>query len=526
MEEESAGMEFEARSDQGPVLGLGDERWGAEEIEQRIARAAGLFAAAGIGREDRVALLLRNDFAFIVAAAAAGRLGAYAVPINWHFAPPEVRYVVEDCGAKLLVAHADLHRAAAGALPASVETLVVETPPAVRAAYGIAPEAAAVPAGARDFWREVEAAEPIPEQDIPPPGSIIYTSGTTGRPKGVRRFPLPDMQAYLRSMMTIIHAWGLDQQPIRAVMTGPMYHSAPFTYALTIVRLAGHLHLMPRFDPLQLLELIQRERITHLHMVPTMFVRLLKLPEEVRRRYDVSSLRFVVHGAAPCPPHVKEAMLDWWGDVIYEYYGSTEVGVLTRMDPRDWRARPLSVGRPLPGVELRIYDEAGNILPPGRGHLGEIYARNTLIADFTYHGDEAKRRGIERDGFVTNGDMGWIDEEGFLFLEGRSHDMVISGGVNIYPAEIEAALHEIPGVLDCGVFGVPDPEFGERLVAAIQPEPGAALTAEGIRSALKGRIADYKIPREIHFLPELPREDTGKIFKRRLKDDYLAGRLG
>ncbi len=518
-------MDYEMRSSDGPMVGLDGQRWDAQRLESAIARATGLFAKAGVGREDRVALLLRNDFAFIVAASAAGRLGAYAVPINWHFAPPEVRYVIEDCGAKLLVAHADLYRPAAAAMPEGLATFLAETPEPVRAAYGISEEDAAVPAGMQDFWAASAQAEPVPERDIPPPGSIIYTSGTTGRPKGVRRFPPANMEDYLRATMTLIHAWGLDQQPIRAVMTGPMYHSAPFAYAMTILRLAGHLHLMPRFDPVALLELIARERITHLHMVPTMFVRLLKLPRDLRQRYDVSSLRIVVHGAAPCPPHVKEAMLDWWGDVIYEYYGSTEVGILTRMDPGDWRARPLSVGKPLPGVELRIYDEDGRILPPGQGNLGEIYARNTLIADFTYHGDDAKRRGIERDGFVTNGDMGWIDEEGFLFLEGRSHDMVISGGVNIYPAEIEAALHDIPGVLDCGVFGVPDPEFGERLVAAVQPEPGATLTAEDIRSGLKGRIAAYKIPREILFLPDLPREDTGKIFKRRLKDAYLAGRL-
>ncbi len=509
-----------------PVLTLGGTRLSAAEVEEMTARAARLFEQAGIGAGDRVAMLLRNDPAFIVTAIAAGRLGAYAVPINWHFAPPEVRYILEDCGARLLVAHADLLAATKEALPADLDRLVVATPPALRRDYGIAPETAAVPEGETDFHAALEDVAPLEDREVPPPGSIIYTSGTTGRPKGVRRYPPADMADYQRSIMTIVHAWGFDRGPIRAVMTGPMYHSAPFTYGTLVTRLGGTLHLMGRFDPEELLRMIEVHRITHLHMVPTMFVRLLKLPQEVRRRYDLSSLVFVVHGAAPCPPHVKEAMLDWWGDVIHEYYGSTELGILTRMDPGDWRARPLSVGRALPGVRLRILDAQGEELPPGREHVGEIYARNELVADFTYHGDEAKRRGIERDGFLTNGDMGWMDEDGFLFLEGRSHDMVISGGVNIYPAEIEAALHEIPGVLDCGVFGVPDPEFGERLVAVIRPEPGAQPTPEEIRSGLRDRIAGYKIPREILFLDELPREDTGKIFKRRLKEDYIAGRLG
>ncbi|RMF12298.1 MAG: long-chain fatty acid--CoA ligase [Alphaproteobacteria bacterium] len=498
----------------------------AAEVEDMTARAARLFEEAGIGPGDRVAMLLRNDPAFIITAIAAGRLGAYAVPINWHFAPPEVRYILDDCGAKLLVAHADLFAATKQALPAGLRRFIVATPAALQHDYRILPDDAKVPAGETDFHAALAGATPLEGREVPPPGSIIYTSGTTGRPKGVRRYPPANMEEYQRGIMTVVYAWGFAEAPIRSVMTGPMYHSAPFTYGTLVVRLGGELHLMGRFDPEELLRMIERHRITHLHMVPTMFIRLLKLPEEVRRRYDLSSLRFVVHGAAPCPAHVKEAMLDWWGDVIYEYYGSTELGILTRLDPGDWRARPLSVGRALPGVKLRILDEAGRELPPGPEHLGEIFARNELVADFTYHGDDAKRRGIEREGFLTNGDMGWMDEDGFLFLEGRSHDMVISGGVNIYPAEIEAALHELPGVLDCGVFGVPDPEFGERLVAVIQPEPNTRLTPEEIRAGLKGRIAGYKIPREILLLPKLPREDTGKIFKRKLKEDHIAGRLG
>ena len=305
---------------------------------------------------------------------------------------------------------------------------------------------------------------------------------------------------------------------MRAVVTGPLYHSAPNAYATFTAMLGGALVLQPRFDPAELLTLIERHRISHLHMVPTMFVRLLRLPEEVKRRHDLSSLRHVVHAAAPCPPEVKRAMIEWWGPVIMEYSGSTESGVVVFCDAEQWLARPGTVGKPLPDCTVRILDDDGKPLPTGE--TGEIYMRNGGLPEFTYHGKDDKRREIERDGLITSGDVGYLDEGGYLYLCDRKIDMVISGGVNIYPAEIEAALVALPGVLDCAVFGIPDSEYGESLMAAVQVEPDARLSESDIRAFLAARLANYKIPRRIEFLSELPREDSGKIFKRKLREPY------
>jgi long-chain acyl-CoA synthetase len=259
-------------------------------------------------------------------------------------------------------------------------------------------------------------------------------------------------------------------------------------------------------------------------MVPTMFVRLMKLPEAVRRKYDISSLRHVVHAAAPCPADVKRAMIQWWGPVIYEYYGSTESSALTFANSDDALKKPGTVGKILSGVELRFLGENGDPLP--QGEIGEIYSRTADNPDFTYHNKPEKRAEIERDGFITSGDVGYIDEDGYVFICDRKRDMVISGGVNIYPAEIEAALHAVPGVHDCAVFGIPDDEFGEALMAVVEPQAGVTLDIADIRAQLKTSLADYKVPKHVEILSHLPREDSGKIFKRRLRDPYWerAGR--
>jgi long-chain acyl-CoA synthetase len=259
-------------------------------------------------------------------------------------------------------------------------------------------------------------------------------------------------------------------------------------------------------------------------MVPTMFVRLMKLPQAVRQRYDVSSLRHVVHAAAPCPADVKRGMIEWWGPVIYEYYGSTESSALTFANSADALKKPGTVGRILDGVELRFLGDDGAALR--QGEIGEIYSRNLDIPNFTYHNKPEKRAEIERDGFITSGDVGYIDADGYVFICDRKRDMVISGGVNIYPAEIEAALHALPGVHDCAVFGIPDDEFGEALMAVVEPQSGVTLDIAEIRVRLKASLADYKVPKHVEILENLPREDSGKIFKRRLRDPYWerAGR--
>jgi long-chain acyl-CoA synthetase len=255
-----------------------------------------------------------------------------------------------------------------------------------------------------------------------------------------------------------------------------------------------------------------------------MFARLLQLPPEVRSRHDLSSLRHVVHTAAPCPPDVKRQMIEWWGPVIHEFYGSTEAGVLTLATSQDALLKPRTVGRCIPGVELRIYDDTGNVLPSGQ--IGEIYGRHGGYPDFTYHAKPDKRAEVERDGLITSGDVGYLDEDGYLFICDRKSDMVISGGVNIYPAEIEAVLHGLPGVHDCVVFGIPDEEFGEALMAVVELQPNASFDSDALRQALGHHLANYKVPKRIEVRTGLPREDSGKIFKRRRRDPYWenAGR--
>jgi long-chain acyl-CoA synthetase len=492
----------------------------AGDFDARVLRAASGFAALGLKPGDCVALLLRNDFAYLEASLAAVRIGAYAVPINWHCKADEVGYVLADCGAKVLVAHADLLAGVTGAVPAGVKVLIVATPPEIAAAYSLPPQACRVPAGAAD-WEDWLAAQGLWQGPaLPQTSSMIYTSGTTGRPKGVRREPLtPDLEARMADYRERVY--GL-QPGVRTMVPGPLYHSAPNAFALRAARVAGLIVLMPRFDPEAFLAQVQEHRIQAMFMVPTMFVRLLKLPTEVRRRYDTSSLEFVMHAAAPCPVEVKRAMIDWLGPVVHEFYGSTESGAVTVADSREWLERPGTVGRALTGGEVRIYDDAGRRL--GAGEVGEVYTRLEFLPDFTYLGLAERRAEIEREGFITSGDVGWLDADGYLFLCDRKRDMVISGGVNIYPAEIEAVLIGCPGVKDCAVFGVPDGEFGEALMAVVEPQPGVpAPSIAEVRAHLAQHLADYKVPKRIELRGDLPREDSGKIFKRRLRDPYWVG---
>ena len=308
----------------------------------------------------------------------------------------------------------------------------------------------------------------------------------------------------------------------RTVIPAPLYHTAPNTFALSCAVRMIDMTLMPRFDPEALLRIIEERRVTTVQVVPTMFVRMLQLPEDVRARYDTSSLETVVHAAAPCPPAVKRAMIEWLGPIVDEYYGSTETGPVVFCGSEEWLAHPGTVGRALPGGVVKVIGDDGREL--GIGESGEVYVRLDLFPDFTYHGDEAKRAAIERDGLFTAGDVGYLDADGYLYLNDRATDMVISGGVNIYPAEIEACLLELDGVRDCAVFGIPDEAMGEALAAHVDADPAAGLTADAVRDHVAARLARYKIPRVVEFNDQLPREDTGKVFKRLLREPYWSGR--
>jgi long-chain acyl-CoA synthetase len=494
----------------------GERRLSRGELALRVARAAAGFEQLGVGEGSSVALLLRNDFAFFEASLAAMRLGAYAVPINWHFKADEVGYILRDCNARVLVVHADLLPAIADAIPAGTACLVVQTPPEVCASYRIELALTRVPSSATDWDRWIGSQAPHQGPPRRPTYSMIYTSGTTGNPKGVRRHaPDPQDERATEELRRAVYGF---REGMVSALPGPLYHSAPNSFGLRAARDATRTILMPRFDAEELLAIIEKHRVTHMFMVPTMFVRLLKLPEHVRRRYDVSSLEFIIHAAAPCPTDVKLAMIAWWGPILHEFYGGTESGPVTLSSSEDFLAHPGTVGRVVRGAIVRALDELGNEVPAGTP--GELFMRIPYYPDFTYHNQPDKRREIDRDGLISIGDVGYFDAQGYLYICDRKRDMVISGGVNIYPAEIEAAILALDGVKDCAVFGIPDAEFGEALMALVEPQDGAELAPDDVRAHLKRQLADYKVPRRIEIGRDLPREDSGKIFKRRLREPY------
>ena len=503
-----------------PTVEFEGQQIDAESFFQRYQRAAVALRAAGVGEGDVVALLMRNGPGLLALMLAARWIGALWCPINWHFKASEVQYILDDSRAKLLIADATL-----------LDGLLSE--PAGLRLEGIATFvscAGSLPGAARPGdafatqswvrWAEYCDGISAPNQAASAPrGAMFYTSGTTGKPKGIRRAPSTPEQA-ARGLEVLRHCLGLDPD-MRALVNAPMYHSAPTSYSIGASLENAHLFIQARFDAEDTLRMIAQHRITHAYLVPTMFVRMLRLPASARAKYDLTSIRFVASTGSPCPPDVKRAMIDWWGPVIYESYGASELGYMTRLDSHEALRKPGSAGKPLPGATVAILDEQGAPVPQGKAGL--IYVHQPAYADFSYIGNDAARQKMERGGLKTLGDIGYLDEDGFLFIVDRSADLVISGGVNIYPAEIEAVLQMMPEVVDCAVFGIPDAEFGEALACAVQTSRGSSLDADDVQSFLKGRLAAYKVPKLITFLAEMPREDTGKIFKRKLREPYWAG---
>lgn len=508
-----------AHADRAVVSGA--RRRSCETIYDRASRAAAGLVELGAGVGSSVAILMRNAIEFLEASRAASLAGSYPVPLNWHLAPGEIAYVLQDCDAVVLIIHRDL----IGALPADVlengkfAIIVVDTPEESLAAYGAAKTDLPLPRRALQWEQWIAAQAPIGNPSAPR-DSIIYTSGTTGHPKGVKRAPATDEQRVaINRMRTDIY---FLTEGIRQIIPAPLYHGAPNIFANRALDVADLVVLMPKFDPEDFLRLVQTHRITHAVMVPTMFVRLLRLSEEVRRSYDISSLKVVLHAAAPCPPDVKAEMIKWFGPIILEWYGTTETSAVTLCSTEEWKRFPGTVGKAIPGATIRILDEDDREVPAGRE--GEVYMILDFMPHFTYHKRDADRARIDRGGLVTGGDIGYLNEEGYLFICDRKKDMVISGGVNIYPAEIESVLIGMKGVQDCAVIGVPDPEYGEALLALVVAE--SSVTEDGIRAHLAPALAGYKVPRKIEFRPSLPRDDVGKILKRRLREPYWEKQAG
>jgi long-chain acyl-CoA synthetase len=487
------------------IMSDGSRPMAFAELDRRSLQVSRLLSGLGVRPGGHVALMLANRPEFFEIAWGAQRRGTLWTPVNWHLTASEAQYIVEDCGAQVLFASpetADVAAQIAERLPGITTFLCgAERPGTGLASY----ERARAEQSSEPLGDEVEGVY------------FFYSSGTTGRPKGINRehdFPPFGSGSGLELLMREAFGFGPDSVYL---CPAPLYHSAPIAWSMGTHRNGGTVVLMERFDAAECLRAIERHRVTHVQFVPTHFVRMLKLPDAQRRAFDLSSLRVVVHAAAPCPVDVKRQMFDWLGPKIFEYYAGSEGNGLTMIGPQEWLAHPGSVGRPAPGT-VHIVGEDGEELPAGQD--GVIYFEG---APFEYHNDPAKTAGSRDDrGWSTLGDVGHLDTDGYLFLADRRTDLIISGGVNIYPAEIEHALIMHPAVADVAVIGVADPEMGQSVLAVVQPAGGSPPRpdlADELIAHCRSRLASFKCPRTIEFVAELPRLPTGKLLRRKLREE-------
>lgn len=478
------------------------------ELDRKSNQVAHLLRALGLERGDVIALVMENHPSYFEIAWAADRAGLYYTCISSRLSAAEVGYIVQDSGARALFASKALESVAAAALQSapSVEGFMVD-------GTGL---------GFRDYLAERDANPTTAIADESRGASMLYSSGTTGRPKGVR-FPLPEIgMDDIDDLTSLGRSLFGFREGIVYLSPAPLYHAAPLRWSMSVHRLGGTVIAMEKYDPALALELIEQEKVTHSQWVPTHFVRMLKLPEEIRHRYDLSSHEVAFHAAAPCPVSVKHVMLEWWGPIIHEYYSGTEFNGFTSITPAEWLEHPGSVGRAKLGIVRICADDGITELPARKEGLIFFSDGNP----FTYHNDPEKTRDACNSlGWSTLGDIGWLDEEGYLYLTDRKSFMIISGGVNIYPQEIEDIIIGHPQVADAAVVGAPDMDLGERLVAVIQPlhwaDAGPGLAAD-VQSYLYGNLSKFKVPRQIDFMEELPRHPTGKLYKRLLRDRYWS----
>ena len=490
----------------GETLSYGD-------LERRSVQLAHVLHETGLRSGDVVALLTENSLRAFEVYWAALRSGLYITAVNYRLKPDEAAYIVSDCGATALIVSAEQAATAEAILGLTAGVKL-------RLAYG------GPVAGHGSYEETIAAASTVPFADQPYGATMLYSSGTTGRPKGVRP-SLPDIQVSEPGEALAALAaqfFGVNRDTVY-LSPGPIYHAAPLRWCGAIQALGGTVVMMNRFDARQTLQAIQDRHVTHAQFVPTMFVRMLQLPQEIRDSYDISSLRVAIHAAAPCPVEVKQKMIGWWGPILAEYYAGTEGNGMTAVDSATWLTKPGTVGRAVYGT-VRICADEGTELPAGQ--TGGVYFERDEVP-FAYHNDPDKTRASQHPAhpaWTTLGDIGYLDEDGFLFLTDRKAFTIISGGVNIYPQETENVLALHPAVYDVAVIGVPDPEMGESVAAFVQPAtdavPGPELEQE-IISFVKSKIASFKAPRTVHFVDDLPRSEAGKLMKSELRAKYASG---
>jgi long-chain acyl-CoA synthetase len=480
-----------------------------QELEDRSNRFAQALYSFGLRRGDHMALIMENNDRYHEVCWGAQRSGIYYTAINSHLTPEEIAYIVNDCGARIVVSSVAMGEVAEKIIPLT---------PNIERRLVIGGKLAGY-----EPYNDIVAdfpAEPLAQEFEGTP--MLYSSGTTGRPKGVK-IPLSvEPFGALNPIVALVQMLGFEEDWIY-LNPAPLYHAAPLHYTLGCLRLGLTVVVMEKFDAEECLRLIEKYKITCGQFVPTMFVRMLKLPEEVRRSYDVSSMKVAIHAAAPCPVEVKRQMIDWWGPVIWEYYSGTEGVGTTYISPQEWLAHPGSVGRAVVG-KPHILDDEGNELPPGQP--GVIWFSDGR--EFAYHNDPEKTANSRNDkGWGTLWDVGYLDEEGYLYLTDRKSFMIISGGVNIYPQEVENVLVLHPKVLDVAVFGIPNEEFGEEVKAVVQPRDISEVSPELEKELLDfcySQLARYKCPKSIDFAEEFPRSPAGKLYKRLLRDKYWGNR--
>ena len=487
------------------------------ELDSRVTRLVHALRARGLVAGDAVVTMLGNQSEFIEASLACAHAGWLLVPVNWHLVAREVAYVIDDASAAAVITDERW-------LPVVLDALALAEASALRARLVI--DASALPDGFESYEDALASSHDGEIDDAQRGGPMFYTSGTTGFPKGVRSTLStvggpPEMLTLIAHSMAPMIGVTPGGRGVQLVC-GPIYHSAQWVFGAGALCCGATVVMQHRFDAAEVLALIDRHQVTSMHLVPTQMVRMLELPDEVRENFSGASLTRIVHGAAPCPPSVKRRMIDWVGPVVAEYYGGTEGGFLSMIESEDWLTRPGSVGRPLEIMEIAIFDEEGASLPTNQP--GQIWFRSLMGSKFEYHNAPEKTAAAHRgEGYATLGDVGFFDDDGYLYLSDRKIDMIVSGGVNIYPAEIEGVLVEHPDIIDAAVFGVPDTEMGESVHAALTLRSGVEWSSE-FESRLmvfcRERLAGFKVPRSFEVHEELPRSAAGKLAKRELRDPW------